>query len=89
MSKPKQVQFKSKTVIGTSQVYNHLTEHNALRGGEGAFKIRVPLYANPYKENPLKSAWIRGYKRAERAFFEAGRLSQKIQATVGFEEVEG
>lgn len=67
--------------------FPHLTEANAVSGGESAFKIRVPLYNNPFTENPLKSAWIRGYKRAEKAFFEAVKLSQKVQATIGFEEV--
>lgn len=68
--------------------YAHLTEHNALKAGESAFKIRVPLYNNPYNANPLKSAWIRGYKRAERAFFDAVQLAQRVQATIGFEEIE-
>ncbi len=68
--------------------YKHLTEPNALKAGESAFKIRVPIYNNPYSENPLKSAWIRGYKRAERLFFEAVKVTQRVQASVGFEEVE-
>lgn len=68
--------------------HTHLTETNATKAGESAFKIRVPIYNNPYNDNPLKSAWIRGFKRAERIFFDAVRVSQRVQATIGFEEVE-
>lgn len=68
--------------------YKHLTEANAIHAGESAFKIRVPIYNNPYNENPLKSAWIRGFKRAERLFFDSVRTSQRVQASIGFEEVE-
>jgi len=61
---------------------------NSVRAGESAFKARIPFYNNPYKENPGKSGWIRGFKRAEREFFEAQKRSQKILEAVGFEEVE-
>lgn len=68
--------------------YPHLTEPNALRAGESAFKARIPFYNNPYRENPLKSAWIRGFKRAEREFNDGLRRSARILDSIGFEEVE-
>ena len=68
--------------------YAHYTEVNALRAGESAFKARVPFTSNPYLENPFKSSWIRGFKRAEKAFYEAIKLSQKVQDSIGYEEVE-
>ena len=67
--------------------FKHLTEFNALRAGESAFKIRVPVYNNPYS-GVLTNAWVRGWKRAERAYFDSVKRSQAIQATIGFEEVE-
>ena len=67
--------------------YPHLTEFNALKAGESAFKLWVPIYNNPYLTNPLKSAWIRGYKRSERLFNEARKRSFEIQESLGFEEV--
>ncbi len=68
--------------------YAHYTEANAVKAGESAFKIRVPFYANPYKDNPYHSAWIRGFKRAERIFNEGLALSRRIQETIELEEVE-
>lgn len=68
--------------------YSHYTEFNALRAGESAFKARILFDANPYHENPYKSSWIRGWKRAERAFFDAIQKSKAIQSTLEYEEVE-
>lgn len=68
--------------------FPHLTDVNAIKAGESAFKIRVQFYNNPYKENPLKSAWIRGFKRAEREFNDGLRRSARILDTIGFEEEE-
>jgi hypothetical protein len=81
--KLKQLKFKA-----PQPRYSHLTEVNAVRGGEGAFAIRVPIYGNPYTETSLKNAWIRGWKRAERLFFEGQKQSAKIQSTIEMEEVE-
>lgn len=66
----------------------HNTVNNANKAGESAFKARIPFYNNPYKDNPCKSAWIRGYMRATKAFNESLRFSARIQETLGFEEVE-
>jgi hypothetical protein len=60
----------------------------AMTAGEKAFQIRVPIYNNPYKLTTLKNAWMRGFKRAERAFGEALRRSKKIQESLPIEEVE-
>jgi hypothetical protein len=68
--------------------YAHLTEANAVRGGEGAFAIRVYLSSNPYSDNNLRNAWVRGYKRAERIFNDSIRRSYQIQSTIEMEEVE-
>jgi hypothetical protein len=68
--------------------YPHYTEANAVKAGESAFKIRVPFYNNPYKDNPFHSAWIRGFKRAEREFNEGLRRSARILETIALEEVE-
>lgn len=68
--------------------YAHYTEINALRAGESAFKARILFTSNPYAENPFKSSWIRGFKRAERIFQDGLRVSQKIQESLDFEEVE-
>ena len=66
----------------------HLTEENALASGESAFRIRVPMYNNPYNETHLKNAWIRGFKRAERLFLESIKRSSKFLETLPLEEVE-
>ncbi len=71
----------------TTQKYAHLTEYNALRAGESAFKARIPFNSNPYHINPVKSAWIRGWKREEKKFYETVRKSLKIQEELGYEEV--
>jgi len=68
--------------------YPHLTVDNAVKAGESAFKARIPFYSNPYKDQPLHGAWIRGFKRAERDFFAAVKLSQRVQETIELEEVE-
>jgi hypothetical protein len=60
----------------------------SIKSGESAFKIRVPFYNNPYKDKKLNAGWIRGWKRAERAFNEGLKLSARIQESIGFEEVE-
>jgi hypothetical protein len=78
------IRFKNKS----GAIYPHLTLENAVKAGESAFLARIPLYSNPYKEQPLHGGWIRGFKRAERDFFARVRLSQKIQETIGLEEVE-
>lgn len=78
--------FKAKSK--TEPKYPHLTVPNAVKAGESAFLARIPFYSNPYKEQPLHGAWIRGFKRAERDFFASVRFSQKIQETIGLEEVE-
>jgi len=65
-----------------------MSESNANKAGESAYKIRVPFYNNPYPENPLRSAWIRGFKRAERDFNEMLRNSARVQQTIELEEVE-
>jgi len=67
--------------------FHHYTEANITKAGEGAFKIRVPFYNNPYQEQPWRSYWIRGFKRAEKAFEDALRLSKRIQETLPLEEV--
>lgn len=77
-----------KKIKGKEPKYPHLTVPNAVKAGESAFLARIPFYSNPYKEQPLHGAWIRGFKRAERAFFDAVKFSQKIQETIGLEEVE-
>ena len=82
---------KWKNIKHKSQVkpkYTHLTVENATKAGESAFKARILFFNNPYREQPLHGAWIRGFKRAERAFFEAVKLSQKIQESLELEEVE-
>ena len=80
--------IKHKSQVKTAPKYAHLTEENANRAGESAFKIRVTFYNNPYSENPCKSAWIRGFKRAEREFNEGLRRSARVQETIALEEVE-
>ena len=66
----------------TEPRYPHLIEEWALKAGESAFKIRVTLYNNPYKDTHLKNAWIRGFKRAERLFGEGLRRSARILETI-------
>jgi len=80
--------IKHKPQLKVAPKYPHLTETNANKAGESAFKIRVPLYNNPYTENPCKSAWIRGFKRAERNFNEGLRFSARVLETIALEEVE-
>lgn len=80
--------IKHKSQLKNLVKYAHLTVPNAVKAGESAFKIRIPFYNNPYTEQPLHGAWIRGFKRAERDFFAAVKFSQKIQETIGLEEVE-
>jgi len=80
--------IKHKSQVKVAPKYPHLTEANALRAGESAFKIRVPFYNNPYSDNPLRSAWIRGFKRAEKTFNEGLRFSARVQETIALEEVE-
>jgi len=60
----------------------------AITAGERAYQIRVPIYNNPYKPTNLKNAWMRGFKRAERAFMEGLRRSKKFQESLPLEEVE-
>ena len=67
--------------------YLHYTEANVIKGGEDAFKIRVPIYNCPFSMQPQKSWWIRGWKRAERIWEELVRNSKRIQETLEFEEV--
>lgn len=74
----KQIKFK----------HSHLTEANALRAGESAFKAKIYFSENPYGDNPCKAAWIRGYKRAERAWNELVKRSIQLQETLPLEEVE-
>ena len=69
------------------QSFPHNNVNNALKAGDSAFKLRVPFYNNPYKENPCKSAWIRGFMRADKLFQEGIRRSRAIQDALGFEEV--
>ncbi len=66
--------------------YAHLTEYNALKAGESAFKARIPFNSNPYHINPVKSAWIRGFKRAERAFNDMLQRSRALQESLPLEE---
>lgn len=67
--------------------YPWYSEADVTKSGESAFKIRVPFYNNPFTEQPYKSWWIRGFKRAEKAWNEAIRFSIKVQETIEFEEV--
>lgn len=69
-----------------TQKYAHVTEYNALRAGESAFKARIPFNSNPYHVNPVKSAWIRGFKRAERTFNEMLQRSRMFQESLPLEE---
>lgn len=68
--------------------FAHLTEANAVRAGESAFKARIPLYNNPYQDAYVKNAWIRGFKRAERDFFDGLKRSAQIQESLPLEEAE-
>lgn len=85
MSHTKWNTIKHKSQIKVQPKHAHLTEANALKAGEGAFKIRVFFSNNPYSENPCKSAWIRGYKRAERDFNDGLRHSARIQESLPME----
>ena len=85
---PLKRKFTHLTISTPQPKFTHLTEENAVRGGEGAFKIRVYLSNNPYSDKNLSNAWVRGYKRAERLFNDSLRTSAKIQSTLELEEVE-
>jgi hypothetical protein len=62
--------------------------NNAFIGaGEKAFSARIPIYNNPYSKAPFRSLWIRGWKRAEKAFNEMVRKSKAFQETLPLEEV--
>jgi len=84
----KTIKHKSQIKNLIAPKYAHLTVENAVKAGESAFKARITFFSNPYKDQPLHSAWIRGFKRAERDFFAAVKLSQKVQETIELEEVE-
>lgn len=64
--------------------------NNFIKAGESAFMARIPIYNNPYnkKGNPYRALWIRGWKRAEKAFNEMVLRSKKFQETLPMEEVE-
>lgn len=67
--------------------FPHNTEANAIKAGNSAFSLGVSFYNNPYnKDAPAKSAWIRGWKRAEKRFFDNIKVSMQIQESIGFEE---
>jgi|WetSurMetagenome_2_1015567.scaffolds.fasta_scaffold1346079_1 hypothetical protein len=64
------------------------SESNVVKAGESAFGIGVRFYNNPFKLNPFRQWWIRGFKRAEKNYNEAVRYSMKVQETIALEEVE-
>jgi len=63
-------------------------EHNVVKAGESAFGIGVRFYSNPFKENPYRSWWIRGFKRAELSYNEMVKNSMRVQESLALEEVE-
>jgi hypothetical protein len=63
-------------------------EDNVIKAGASAFGIRIPFYNNPFAAQPQRSWWIRGFKAAERKFFEREQLSKRVQDTIEFEAVE-
>lgn len=65
--------------------YTHLSEPNVTKSGESAFLIRVPYYNNPYQEQPQKTWWIRGWKKAERIQYAREAHSKRVQETIPYE----
>jgi len=65
-----------------------LPNTNFIKAGESAFMARIPFYSNPYKLNPCRSLWIRGWKRAEQEFFNMVAKSKAFAETLPLEEVE-
>lgn len=63
-------------------------EESVVKAGSSAFGIRIPFYNNPFSAQPQRSWWIRGFKRAEREFFEREQHSKRVQETIEFEMVE-
>ena len=65
-----------------------LPNSNFIKAGESSFQARIPFYSNPYKSNPHKSLWIRGWKKAEQDFFAMCAKSKAFMETLPLEEVE-
>jgi ribosome modulation factor len=61
---------------------------NFIKAGASAFSARIPYYNNPYNINPFRSLWIRGWKAAEKEFFEMVKRSKAIQETLPLDEVD-
>jgi hypothetical protein len=77
----------SRTVLAQpAKIQNR--EENVTKAGASAFGIRIPFYNCPFNNQPQRSWWIRGFKRAEREFFEREQRSQRVQETIDFEMVE-
>lgn len=68
--------------------YPWYSENNVIKAGESAFGIGVKFHNNPFNLNPFRSWWIRGFKRAEKAFGDRVRYSIKVQESIGYEEIE-
>ncbi len=76
-----------RSVPRRAKAYNEVYD-DIVKAGESAFKACIPLYNSPYRDNPQKSLWLRGYKRAEREFFEQVKRSKAFQSTLEMEEVD-
>ena len=72
----------------TQPIHPSHRESNVIKAGTGAFGIRVPEYNNPFKQQPQRSWWIRGWRAAEQRFFTREQNSKRVQDTIELEEVE-
>lgn len=80
--------MKRKKFVKFNPPYPWYTERNIIKAGESAFGIGVRFTNNPFTDQPFKSWWIRGFKRAEVANFDRIKKSMAIQETLALEEVE-